>query len=507
VRRGFAFLIVAAATLFFLPASVQAAPACTITGSGGADVLRGTKGPDVICARGGSDEVLGRAGADVVRGGRGNDVLRGGAGADRLIGGPGKDSCRDGRGTTYFRGCEPRRGKRLGPGDFFPCCVAAGGPPDLTPPEVNGVHFSGPYVDTSSESSIGLWIDASDSNSGIGHVELELHGPAGPWRELAFESDSPYTGASASVEVPASTPAGKYRVASLSLADRAGNRVSYGAAELAAAGFDAEFDVFEGPDTEGPQLTGYSLTPDTLDTSLDPGAVRFSLTATDDLSGVDDAAALVLLPDSGPPLCFPCGHRARSELSSGTIYDGVWEEDLPLPRFARPGTYLVSAVVLYDRAGNRTDYGREELEGLGYLVEFTQTGAGDTEPPEIVDFWMSPSTVRSSSGNGAIQFFIRVEDDLSGVGESEDSVFERLRVDIQPPHPSEWWYTDGGMTQVSGTELDGVWRFEKILPGDAETGTWTIPAIEATDRAGNETLLKDEELLATGWDLTFENLP
>lgn len=172
-----------------------------------------------------------------------------------------------------------------------------------------------------------------------------------------------------------------------------------------------------------------------------------------------------------------------------------------------PGTYVVSAVVLYDRAGNRGDYDREELEELGYPVEFTQTGAGDTEPPEVVDFWMNPGTLQSASGNGAIQFFIHVKDDLSGVGETADSVFERLRVDIHPPHASDWWYTNGGMTQVSGTELDGVWRFEKILPADAETGTWTIPAIEATDHAGNETLLQGTELKATGWDLTFENLP
>jgi hypothetical protein len=63
------------------------------------------------------------------------------------------------------------------------------------------------------------------------------------------------------------------------------------------------------------------------------------------------------------------------------------------------------------------------------------------------------------------------------------------------------------MTQVSGTALDGVWRFDRILPPEAETGTWTIPAIAAIDHAGNMTLLQNAELQATGWDLSFENLP
>lgn len=508
VRRELGFAIVVAVALLALPASAGAAPRCTIPGSPGADMLRGTKGPDVICGGGGSDEISGRGGADIIRGGNGNDTLTGGPGIDRLIGGAGRDSCRDRNAATYVRGCEQRPRKRLRPRTIgSSCCFALPEPADLTAPDVLAVYFAKPYVDVSSESSIGLWIEAEESQSGIGRVGVRIDGPSGPWRELTFESNTPYGGASASVDVPASTPAGKYRIASLSLTDRAGNRVSFDATELAEAAFDAEFDVFEGPDTKGPELTGYSLAPETLDTSAAPGAVLFSLAATDDLSGVADAAALIRLPGSDPPVCFPCGHRASSYLTSGSIYDGTWEEKFPLVQFAMPGTYMVSAVVLYDRAGNRTDYDREELEDLGYRVEFTQTGPGDTEPPQIVDFWMSPATLQSSAGKGAIQFFVHVTDDLSGVGETASSVLEGMRVDAQPPTASEWWYTDGGVTQVSGTKLDGVWRFEKILPTEAETGVWTVPAIEATDHAGNETLLRGAELEATGWDLTFENLP
>lgn len=503
-------MIVLAAALIALPASAAAATPCTITGSPGADLLRGTKRADVICARGGADEVFGHGGADVIRGGRGADVIRGGQGADHLLGGAGRDTCLDKRAT--YAGCERRaRHDRRRP-RLPHCCVALPSPPtieaaDVTAPVVRGVYFHEPFVDTSSESSIELWIEAEEHQSGIGPVEVELEGPDGLWRKLTFESEYPYAGAGTSVEVPSSTPAGKYRVSSLELADRAGNLVSFDAAALAEAGFDAEFDVFSGPDEEGPQLTSYTLTPETLDTSAGPGSALFTISATDDLSGVEDAAVLIRLPDSAPFVCFPCGHRAPSHLVEGTIYDGVWEEELPLPQFAAPGTYSVSALVLYDRAGNRTDYGPEELKDLGYPVEFTQTGAGDTEPPEVLDFWMNPGTLQTSSGNQTIQFFIHVTDDLSGVGETADSNFERLRVDIQPPHASEWWLTDGGMTQISGTELDGIWRFEYILPVDAEVGTWTIPAIEATDHAGNETLLQGKELKATGWDLTFENLP
>jgi RTX calcium-binding nonapeptide repeat (4 copies) len=505
MRRGLAVAVVVVAALF-ASASPGAARSCTISGTAGADVLQGTKRADVICGRGGPDRLLGLSGNDVIKGGSGNDSLLGGQGSDRLIAGKGRDSCQDG-GNTFYRGCEAGSGNRPRPTGFWPdfiCCPAT---PDLAAPEVRGVFFEEPYVDTSSEGSIGLAIEVSEHQSGVGRVEVGLEGPGGHWRDLSFESDNLFGISSTLVEVSPETAAGKYRVSSLSVTDRAGNRVAFDSTLLAEAGFDAEFDVFEGPDVEGPQLTEYSLSPASLDTNAGSGSVRFSLAATDDLSGVEDAAALIRLPESDPPLCFPCGRRAPSDLTSGTIYDGVWTEDFPLPRFAKPGAYEVSALVLYDRAGNRTAYDREELEGLGYPVEFTQTGAGDTEPPQVVDFWMSPGTLQTSKGNRAIQFFIHVKDDLSGVGDTASSVFEELRVDFEPPHASEWGYFDGGMTQVSGTALDGVWRFDRTLQPDAETGTWTIPAIAAIDHAGNMTLLRDEELEATDWDLTFENLP
>lgn len=452
--------------------------------------------------------MFGRGGADVIRGGRGNDVLAGGPAADRLIGGAGHDFCRDGGETTILRSCERHPKRRLRPRSIaFPCCSIRPGPGDLTAPEVLGVYFWEPYVDISSEDSIGLWIEVSESQSGLERVEIEIEGPDGPWRKLAFGSDNPHISASTSVDVPPSTPEGKYRISSVSLTDRAGNRATFDMARLHERGFDAEFDVFVGPDTQGPQLISYSMTPETLDTSAGPGSVRFALEATDDLSGVERAVALIRLPNDEPQWCFPCGRHAPTKLISGTIYDGVWEENFPLPHFAMPGAYEITAVVLYDRARNETIYDRDELEDLGYPIEFIQTGIGDTEPPQILDFWMNPGTLQSSQGNRRIEFFLHVKDDLAGVAEEIYPGFERLRVDIHPPFASEWSLWNGGVTLVSGTDLDGVWRFEQALPPEAETGTWTIPAIEATDRAGNEMLLREEELKATGWDLTFENLP
>ena len=72
-------------------AAVHATPACTMTGTAGADILFGTKGSDVICGLGGNDVLDGLGGNDVLVGGPGADTLNGGNGADSLYGGAGYD--------------------------------------------------------------------------------------------------------------------------------------------------------------------------------------------------------------------------------------------------------------------------------------------------------------------------------------------------------------------------------------------------------------------------------
>jgi Ca2+-binding RTX toxin-like protein len=95
------------------PAPTAPAPStgCTITGTGGNDVIYGTPGRDIICAGSGNDRVYARGGNDLVYGGRGGDRLRGGAGNDVLHGSPGRDRLFGGPGSDVLRGGP--RGDRL----------------------------------------------------------------------------------------------------------------------------------------------------------------------------------------------------------------------------------------------------------------------------------------------------------------------------------------------------------------------------------------------------------
>jgi uncharacterized delta-60 repeat protein len=83
---------------------LSASASCTITGTGGNDVLTGTSGNDVICAGNGNDQLYGVDGNDVLKGENGSDLLVGGNSVDLLVGGTGADDLQGQSGNDTLRG-------------------------------------------------------------------------------------------------------------------------------------------------------------------------------------------------------------------------------------------------------------------------------------------------------------------------------------------------------------------------------------------------------------------
>ena len=80
-----------------------AAPACTVMGTSGSDVLGGSPYDDVICAGGGDDFIQAGGGNDIIFAGNGNDTVSGQGGDDKIFGGIGSDilNGNDGLDTVY----------------------------------------------------------------------------------------------------------------------------------------------------------------------------------------------------------------------------------------------------------------------------------------------------------------------------------------------------------------------------------------------------------------------
>jgi hypothetical protein len=516
--RGVGVAVLGLALLAAGTGASAATPKCTVVGTPGRDVLHGTPHRDVICGRGGADRLLAGAGRDLLRGGPGNDnlhggpgrdLLNGGTGNDQLYGGGGIDTCRD-PDRSGWNSCERPRRRRHRPhglpiGAYARVCPGEPGCSDvLTPegnPELRGLAITPRSVDVSAgDGSVDYRITIEDETS-ITLIRVLIDGPDGLWQTLEFGE---YTQTiEGTIAVPESTPTGNYRVDTVTIADAAGVSVTLDSGDLAKAGFERlDFEVYDGPDEEGPQLTGLTISPESIDTSVGPGVVKLSVGATDPLSGVAGAWATVKPPETGPASWQGIGKGARFD--AGTIHDGVWAEPFPLAQYAIPGAYLVTWVELEDRAGNRSSFDREALEGLGFPTEFTETGPGDTTPPEVTDFWLEPTTLRTSQGNDTISFFLHLKDDLSGLGPSAESKLDEIDVQIQP---QEFSLGSFEPELVSGTRFDGVWRARYVLPADAPPGAYQASLLILADRAGNRVAIDGEEIDANGWPRDFTNQP
>ncbi len=542
-------VLLAAAVLFAVGPVSSAmarggAPKCTIHGTAGPDVLRGTKGTDVICGGGGADTLYGRSGDDSIFGGAGNDKLYGGPGSDFEDGGTGGDVCHGQIGDSEAVDCAvvgaTPRVTELDPGPpttptapaptsptsipppFGPTCEEiACTPPSIPQPPADEaapelfILGRGPeFIDTSEGPGTVTYYLTTWDESSLKSGSMLIEGPEGAWRTIDFPASEDHLGEyQLPVTVPASTPSGRYRLASITLEDSAGNSTTLGRNRLEAdeagtpTGFDLDFDVYAGPDTTPPVLKGFSLSTDTVDTSAAPASVDFTVEATDDLSGLAAASPSFRLPAAGPQgNTWALG--AGSRLAAGTIFDGTWGGQVDLPEDARRGVYAVEGLELRDRAGNSVTYERSELEAMGLPLQFTQEGAGDSVGPQILDFKIDPRTISTANGERSFKVRMHVKDDLSGFGGWPDKSFSDLAFSFDVPGDPQQFETSGrGAELVSGTDLDGVWVLERELPSNAPLGEYPVISVSAIDRAGNQTLIKGPELAAEPWDLSFENLP
>jgi hypothetical protein len=517
-----ALALLATAALTHAPRAA-AAPRCTIRGTAGADVLEGTPGRDVICGRGGPDTIRGLSGNDVLIGGPGADRLLGGAGDDVLIGGPGADRLDGGAGHNTLRGgtglnvclnssgsgCRgvrsfsspAARSSEAGCGE---CSSPTDSGPDLRPPTILGVQVGAGSVDlTAGEPAVPLVVTAIDDR-GVASVTVTVLAPDGTEREAIALVQTPSVGWQGRLALPATAPTGLYRVSRIEAVDLSGNTAEVGPEWLGEHFVDSEISVYRGPDLDPPSLESLELTATTVAAEAGPTPLSIGGQVSDPLSGVKSASVTIQLPNHAPP--YTLGEGVVTRLVSGTQGRGVRMAEFKVPRWAYPGTYVVSEVQLEDFAGNLAQLGTAELEAAGFPVSFEVTGAGDTTPPEVLG--ASIDTAAIPAAGGTVNVYLHVRDDLSGFGVFPNEDWSNLYVDFDwPPHVG-WTETTGAApVLVSGDPLDGVWRLQTDFGAAAPAGEYRLSIIGAYDLATNNVILRPPELEARGLDFAFTKLP
>ncbi len=234
-------------------------------------------------------------------------------------------------------------------------------------------------IDTNGgDAVVGFDIELVDDLAGVdaSASRVFVHGPAGdPTFEapLAPTSGTPLNGTfHADVTVPRYSAPGTWTVEVL-LVDNAANSETITTAQLDLDAFPSSFEQTGAGDTLKPVLTAFGRTPSQINTAELERTVDFTLSATDDLSGIDPVAARVIAID---PVNQP-RHASPLTLVGGTPTNGSYTASIIIPQGSATGTWKLQ-VELVDAVGNVEVVTAAELAAAGFPSTFQNVAPSGT---------------------------------------------------------------------------------------------------------------------------------
>ena len=346
---------------------------------------------------------------------------------------------------------------------------------------VDNADHTGPVTDLASFSALPSAVDTTSSAARVA-VSVHLADPSGVAsgvvtatapdnvtteqailaKTAGTATDGTFSG---ELALPVQSQSGAWKL-SIDASDTAGNTSSVTSAQLAAAGRTPSIAVTTTVDTGSPVFGALSVSPGTVNARYG-GTVSITLSATDDVSGVQTGVITLSDPSNATSTAF----FGTGELTSGTTKNGTWRVPVPLGSSSATGTWRVTQLVLTDGVGHDTTV---TDAALGSSRSFTVTSVVDTVAP-VIGLITGPSSVDTTTGDKTVSYAVAMTDDSSGVS----SVYVRLR------SPSGDRYAYGyGATTTSGDALNGTWKVDVDLSKWAESGTWRIVEVSAYDNAG-----------------------
>lgn len=309
-------------------------------------------------------------------------------------------------------------------GDSFPIpsseFFTIGGAPTGSGPMLTGITSITPDpVDvTTGDQSITVVFGVIDNNIGFGYGDVSVFNSSGSFvQSVSFDSDERISGDDSNGTYSVTIPIYQYSAPgtwslNFFLSDFDDNSNDY----PFEVGFpnpgEEEFTVENtgSVDTMVPTLTAFSLSPTTVDTSGSAQSVAYSISLTDDLSGLTRVAIQVYDPNNIFVSSLFESFPVSGELS------GTYTGTLDLPMGSMEGDWKV-ALSVRDRAGNSFFYAPSSL-GFGTLYPSPFSG----------EFSVGPVTGGTTFGNFASNFGLSGMDALPGANSDKDSYNNALEL-------------------------------------------------------------------------------
>ena len=254
---------------------------------------------------------------------------------------------------------------------------------DTTAPVLTSLTLPGAVDVTTGGTTVTFSAGATDQGAGVDYVAIVFRNG---WQDdfgvnsvvSIYDADDSYADGSSSQQafIGNLSESGTYGISGVLLYDKAGNNSHYDASQLAGMGFRTSFTIAasQQADTTAPLLTSLTL-PDTVDLTTGGTTVTFSAGATDQGMGVERVT-----------IVFRTGWQDGADIDSVvSIYgsddsygNGSSSQQAFISDLSQAGTYEISGVLVYDKAGNYSHYDTSQLAGMGIQTSFTIAGNGQT---------------------------------------------------------------------------------------------------------------------------------
>jgi hypothetical protein len=348
---------------------------------------------------------------------------------------------------------------------------------DSSPLVLRSLEFSPDSIETvRGGAEVTLRFSATDDLSGMAYFEAAFSDPSGTIQRSASLRLAPQRSVNGSVRIvfPRLESGGEWTLSHVFLSDAAGNTLPMNTEALIRAGFHTRLKVRSAQDITAPKLTDLKLIP-AADASAGAPSVQLQYSATDDFSGVRYVEFTFSSPSG------VAQERASAKFEPAESVSGT--ASVHFPPFGESGRWSLTGVFLSDAAGNTLILDESGIAGLGFQTGVEVKSRTDRNPPKLIAFRFSPTSVDTTQRAASIAIEFELEDDLSGLTFFE-TVFTNpnsglsYRASAEFPQPQ---LREKGMVTIT-------------FPKGSEPADWAVTMIAAGDRAGN-TLVLEGDLL------------
>ncbi|MEW6508640.1 MAG: T9SS type A sorting domain-containing protein [Bacteroidota bacterium] len=363
----------------------------------------------------------------------------------------------------------------------FPSSLEIKETKDITPPRLTGFSFSPMEIDLATEQrTISFDLAALDDISGVEEVTVEFSPPGnGGSKSETFRKISNKTvGLSGSIDLGNNPSTGIWE-ANITLKDGAGNQASYSSEYLSTNNFASSFEVKDTKDTAPPELIGFRITPSKIDLNSTSQSVEYKLSATDNLSGIEEVQ-ITFIPANG-------GGNKVERLSkiNTTSYEITGWIDF---KNVKDG-HLFIEVELTDNQRNKRIYKKAELESKGFSSSLEVVNSIDTKQPVLGSFSFDISSQNLTEKFLVIDYNVSVSDDLSGIDE--------VKIMFEPVDNGGGVFAKFNNIRSSRFDYKGKLELKNPKEGD-----WTV-SVYISDLAKNQITITTAELEKLGYKSKF----